>query len=184
MNVIVLLSGGIESMACVEFYLEQGYTVEGLFFDYGQPAVKAESVAANKIATHYGIQLRTIHIPKLCSNSLGEIYGRNAIFAMCALGVNGYGAYKIAIGIHAGTSYSDCSVSFVDRINRLYDLYANGTIILEAPFVEWTKDQIISYCVNLSLPLELTYSCEFSSEKPCGKCKSCLDRKVWLNEQY
>ena len=184
MNVIVLLSGGIDSMACVEFYLEQGYTVEGLFFDYGQSAVKAESEAANKIATHYGIQLGTIQIPKLCSNSLGEIYGRNAIFAMCALGVNGYGAYKIAIGIHAGTSYSDCSVNFVDRINRLYDLYANGTIILEAPFVEWTKDQIISYCVNLSLPLELTYSCESSSEKPCGKCKSCLDRKVWLNEQY
>ena len=118
-------------MACVEFYLEQVYTVEGLFFDYGQPAVKAESVAANKIATHYGIQLRTIQIPKLCSNSLGEIYGRNAIFAMCALGVNGYGTYKIAIGIHAGTSYSDCSVSFVDQMNRLYDLYANGTIILE-----------------------------------------------------
>ena len=56
MNVIVLLSGGIDSMACVEFYLKQGYSVEGLFFDYGQPALKAESVAANRIATHYGIK--------------------------------------------------------------------------------------------------------------------------------
>ena len=184
MNVIVLLSGGIDSMACVGFYLEQGYTVEGLFFGYGQPAVKAESIAANKIATYYGIQLHTIQIPQLRSNNSGEIYGRNAIFAMCALGVSGYGMYKIAIGIHAGTNYADCSVSFVDRINRLYDLYANGTVILEAPFVEWTKDQIISYCVDLALPLELTYSCEFGSEKPCGECKSCLDRKVWLNEQY
>ena len=33
MNVIVLLSGGIDSMACVEFYMEQGDAVEGLFFE-------------------------------------------------------------------------------------------------------------------------------------------------------
>lgn len=184
MNVIVLLSGGIDSMACVEFYLEQGYTVEGVFFDYGQPAVKAERVAAKRIATHYGIKLRIIQLPQLCSNDRGEIYGRNAIFAMCALGINGYGTYKIAIGIHTGTSYSDCSSGFVDRINHLYDLYVNGMVILEAPFVEWTKEQIISYCIDLALPLDLTYSCEFGNEKPCGKCKSCLDRKVWLNEQY
>lgn len=184
MNVVVLLSGGIDSMACVEFYLQQGYKVEGLFFDYGQPAIKAEKNAANRIATYYGLQLRAISIPHLHSNKFGEISGRNAVFAMFALGVNGYGTYKIAIGIHAGTSYSDCSVAFVERINSLYDLYTNGTVILEAPFVRWTKEQIISYCNDLSLPLELTFSCEFGSEKPCGECMSCLDRKVWLNEQY
>jgi len=182
MNSIVLLSGGIDSMACVKFYLTQGYDVEGLFFDYGQPALIAERIAAGKIAEYYGIPFRIAQIPHLHSDPLGEIYGRNAVLSICALGLYGYGTYKIAMGLHAGTNYSDCTIGFVDRINCIYDLYANGTVILEAPFIEWSKGQVISYCNDWSLPLDLTFSCEYSGEKPCGKCKSCLDRKVWLNE--
>ena len=184
MKVVVLLSGGIDSMACVKFYLAQGYEVEGIFFEYEQPTVNLERAAANKIAEHYGIKLRTVQIPRMQSNASGEIYGRNAVLAMTALSLYGYGTYKIAIGIHSGTQYPDCSGAFVDSVNRLYDIYANGTVVLEAPFVSWVKAQVIAYCKNLSLPLELTYSCEVGTTHPCGKCNSCLDRKVWLNEQY
>lgn len=169
-------------MACVKFYLAQGYEVEGIFFEYEQPSVNSEHAAATKIAEYYGIQLRIVQLPHLQADASGEIHGRNAIFALCALGIYGYGAYKIAIGIHSGTQYPDCSIGFVDRVNRLYDIYANGTVALEAPFAYWTKEQIIVYCKEHFLPIELTYSCEMGFIKPCGKCNSCLDRKAWLNE--
>ena len=41
-NVIVLLSGGIDSTACVNYYLSQKLKLLGLFIDYGQYVVKGE----------------------------------------------------------------------------------------------------------------------------------------------
>ena len=38
MKAFILLSGGIDSMACVNFYKALNYEVECIFCDYGQPA--------------------------------------------------------------------------------------------------------------------------------------------------
>lgn len=94
----------------------------------------------------------------------------------------GFGAYKIILGIHAGSDYTDCSPGFVANINCLLDIYANGTICLEAPFIEWDKNGIILYCKEKEVPCHLTYSCETGSVPPCGKCLSCLDRKGHFDE--
>lgn len=183
MKARILVSGGIDSMACINFYLAQGYDVEGIFFDYKQRAEQSEHYAAMKIAKYYGIKLSFLHIPGLRLYESGEIPGRNAIMAVQALGHFGYGTYKIVMGIHSGTNYPDCSAIFVEQINRLFDVYTDGTVILEAPFLNWTKQQIIEYSKKQMLPVELTYSCECGND-PCGRCNSCLDRKKWLNETY
>ena len=60
MRVVILLSGGIDSMACVNFYLQQGYDVECIFCNYGQPGAVSELIAASKIAEHYQVPLRII----------------------------------------------------------------------------------------------------------------------------
>ena len=171
-------------MACAHFYMSQGYETEALFVDYSQPALLQERSAANRIATSLGIPLRTITVPQMHVYDTGEIFGRNAVLALQALAACGRGTYKIIIGIHSGTIYRDCSDSFISCINRIFDIYANGTIVLEAPFASWTKPQIISYCMSESLPISFTYSCETGGTRPCGKCKSCLDRKEYLNESY
>ena len=53
MKAIVLLSGGLDSMACVHFYLKMGYEVSALFCDYGQPAAPQEREAAICIANYF-----------------------------------------------------------------------------------------------------------------------------------
>ena len=53
----VLLSGGIDSTACVAFYLQQGFQVRGLFVDYGQAANAHEASAVDAVAHHYAIPL-------------------------------------------------------------------------------------------------------------------------------
>ena len=171
-------------MACAHFYITQGYETEAVFVDYSQPALLQERSAAKKIASFFSIPLRTITIPQMIVNDTGEVFGRNAVFALQALAACGRGTYKIIIGIHSGTIYRDCSDYFISSINRIFDIYANWTIILEAPFSSWTKPQIISYCISESLPISFTYSCEAGGTLPCGKCKSCLDRKEYLNESY
>jgi len=55
MHAIVLLSGGIDSAACVAFYKQLGHDVSGLFIDYGQPVREQEERSAAAIAAHYKI---------------------------------------------------------------------------------------------------------------------------------
>jgi 7-cyano-7-deazaguanine synthase len=49
-NVVVLLSGGIDSFACANFYQEQGLQIQSLFVDYGQVAAEMERHSARQIA--------------------------------------------------------------------------------------------------------------------------------------
>ena len=182
MQAVILLSGGIDSMACVNFYLQQGYDISCIFCNYGQPGAIPESIAASKIAKHFCIPLRIIETTNIPVPKSGEIMGRNALLVQQALCYKGYGTYKIILGIHDGTGYADCTKQFVDHMNRVIDCYANGTIILEAPFISWFKSEIVSYCKDNSLPVHLTYSCETGDVPPCGHCLSCVDRKEFLNE--
>ena len=182
MRVIVLLSGGLDSAACVEFYKNLNYDVEGLFCKYGQPAVSAEYEAAQQVAKHFSIPLHTVEINQLTIPTSGEICGRNAMLVIMALSYFGYGIYKIALGIHDGTSYADCSISFVEAANRMIDCYANGMICVEAPFVKWQKREIVEYIRKKEIPYQITYSCEKGTYPPCGQCGSCADRRRYLNE--
>ena len=182
MKAIILLSGGIDSMACISFYLNEGDEVECIFCDYGQPGCKEEYESANRVANFFNIKLHNIKIHDLQIPKTGEIFGRNALLVISALCYYGKGNYKIIIGIHNGTTYSDCTELFVSMINRVIDCYANGTVLLEAPFINWYKSDIVEYCKSNSLPISLTYSCEAGSSPPCGTCLSCLDRKEFLNE--
>ena len=177
MKAIVLLSGGIDSMACLHFYLNEGYDVDCVFCDYGQPAIGAEFLAAKSIADYFHVNLDIINSNKINVPKSGEIYGRNAflvIQAFCHLGV---GKHKIVLGIHGGVSYPDCSMVFLDAMNRIMDCYADGVVVVEAPFIDWRKTEIIDYCKNNKLPLDLTYSCEVGCVPPCGECLSCKDRR-------
>lgn len=182
MKAFILLSGGIDSMACLNFYKNQGYDVECIFCDYGQPAAIFEKQSSQKIAEHYRIPYKNIEIKNIDVPKSGEICGRNALLIWTAFCQIGFGTYKIVLGIHSGTNYSDCSLPFVNAVNRIFDIYTGGTVILEAPFISWGKNEIIAYCRENSLPLNYTYSCETGTSPPCGKCLSCLDRKELLNE--
>lgn len=182
MKAVVLLSGGIDSMACVNFYQQQGYEVDSIFCDYGQPAAKVEYAASKKIAEYFGIPLSIIKTKNIKIPSSGEICGRNALLVFQALCYKGHGTYKIVLGIHDGTGYADCSAQFVRSINRVIDCYSNGTVFLESPLVSWNKAEIIDYCKINKLPLEYTYSCEMGQIPCCGQCLSCMDRKELLHE--
>lgn len=173
----ILLSGGIDSMACISFYLKEKYDIECLFCDYGQPAVEQEYKAAKSIADFFGVKIFFLKTNSILVPEVGEIYGRNAFLVLQSMCFFGAESYKMVIGIHSGTTYADCTEAFVDAMNRVLDCYANGTVCLEAPFIVWSKKEIVEYCLINNLPIELTYSCEKGSSPPCGSCLSCRDRK-------
>ena len=176
LRVLVLLSGGLDSTSCIHFFRERGDTVEALFIDHGQPAASKEKDAVSRVATHYHIplhawQLRGPH------PDVGAIPGRNAVFVFAALGV-APSPNIISLGIHAGTTYADCSPTFVDKTQEVLDLYSDGATRLLCPFLRWSKLDIWQYAHEKNVPINATYSCEAGTDPPCGACLSCLDRSA------
>jgi len=104
-----------------------------------------------------------------------DLPGRNGLLIHTVTAALSPGSGVIALGIHAGTPYPDCSDRFVIAMQALLDVYSSGTLRLDAPFVLWQKRDVWSYARELGVPLELTYSCELGLEQPCGRCESCED---------
>lgn len=174
-STLVLLSGGIDSAACLDFYIRKGLCVSALFVNYGQAAADKEAPAAKTIAEHFGVSLRRVNCSNLQPKSSGTILGRNAFLAFLGLMEFKELAGLITMGIHAGTSYWDCSPSFICQIQSLYDAYTGGRVQFAAPFLNWSKAEIWQYSQAQGVPTHLTYSCELGLTQPCGQCQSCHD---------
>ncbi len=174
---VVLLSGGVDSMLCAHLLRAQGFRIRGLFVDFGQAARNSERTAANAIARHLEIDLSVIEIRGGPDVGAGEISARNAFLISAACFCAGSRSCIVSIGVHAGTSYYDCSPAFINRIAQLAEEQSEGRVTVVAPLLTWSKTKIYEAFSAADLPLSLTYSCE-SGDAPCGVCLSCKDRQA------
>jgi 7-cyano-7-deazaguanine synthase len=157
LKVMVLLSGGVDSTACVGYYIRNNYQVYALFIDYGQHNSKKESDAATAVAEYYNIPLSRIVINPI-NVSEGYIPGRNAVLLSLALMNCPFTQGIVSLGIHSGTSYPDCSPEFESLMQRIYLLYEEGRIRIDAPFLKWEKSEIVDFAQTIKVPLHLTFS--------------------------
>ena len=173
---LLLLSGGIDSAACLNYYWSLNIDVKPIFVNYGQAAAKEEIRSAKAISNFFGFNLEDYSCDIKATFYQGEIKGRNAFLILIALLTHPEYAGIISLGIHSGTTYYDCSPSFVKDMNKLLGQYTSGQVKLDTPWLNWNKKMIIDYCRSSKIPVNLTYSCENGTVPPCGKCNSCLDR--------
>lgn len=180
-QVLVLLSGGIDSSTCVAFYQRQHMSVEALLVDYGQPGALHERTAARAIGDHYSIKLHEAVVRGVAVSSAGYIPGRNVLLVSVAMASVAPTSGLIALGIHAGAHYADCSPGFIGACQSLADVYYSGAVRMASPFVDWSKADIVTLAKEIHVPLDLTYSCEAGGATACGSCLSCLDRARLLS---
>ncbi|XHH09568.1 MAG: 7-cyano-7-deazaguanine synthase [Candidatus Bathyarchaeia archaeon] len=171
--IAVLASGGIDSTALIDFYLRKGLGVKGIHFQYGQENAKSELEAFEKIKSFYGIEGQVIKFDFQLNKKQYEVIGRNALFVFITSFSTS--AKRIAIGIQEGCCYYDCSRSFLRDSQKILDGYFSGSVQVEAPFIDLNKQEILSYCKDYKVPIELTYSCQKQNEKPCGGCPTCIE---------
>ena len=106
---------------------------------------------------------------------------RNGLFLSAAASMAlSLGCGAIYYGAHhddwAGNAYPDCSLEFVDAMNRAIVEGTGGELHLCAPFVEMSKADIVARGIELGVPYELTWSCYEGGDYPCGACGTCIDR--------
>jgi 7-cyano-7-deazaguanine synthase len=152
-------------------------TVRALFVDYGHRAAEREAAAVTEIANCLGVDITRVGVSGL-SIPRGEITGRNALLLTVGLMTMGTTMGVVAIGVHAGTDYADCSPSFIRQMQLVFDTYTGGRVRIGAPFMDWLKGDIFRYSLEAGLPTSLTYSCEEGGMRPCGVCRSCHDAEA------
>lgn len=77
----------------------------------------------------------------------------------------------------AGNAYPDCSSVFHNAMNEAIYEGSGKQLRIEAPFVNWTKAQVVKKGLELKVPYHLTWSCYEGGEEPCGVCGTCIDRQ-------
>ncbi len=156
-KVLLLFSGGIDSTACIHYYTSRGFYLMALFIDYGQPDFEEEWRAATAVCDHYKIRLRKITLggKKVASR---YVRARNAALLTIALMNFEDDAGIVAIGIHSGTPYVDCSPDFIATMSGVFSLYEGGRVRIDTPFLAWSKQEILMYARDNGVPLHLTHT--------------------------
>lgn len=202
MKVVVLCSGGMDSVAAL-YWARAHQTVSAvLSFDYGSKHNPRELPLAAEHARRLGVPHRVIRldfIGQLFASDLlrsgGEIpeghYAddnmrrtvvpfRNGIMLAAAAGfAESAGAEGLVIAAHTGdhTIYPDCREEFMRAMGDAMKTGTYAGIELLRPFITLTKGQIAAEGAKLGVDFSRTWSCYKGGAVHCGKCGTCVERR-------
>ncbi len=199
MQTIVLLSGGIDSAVALYWARSRGWEINSLEFEYHERpnqerkacrALCARADIQNQIVVPLPFIREAADIPQserlnplLQNTPPGYIPLRNLIFYSLA----GYHAEilgaRYIIGGHNRSDYAnfpDAGKGFWDQLNQILKTaiwsYAEIQTEICLPLIGMWKDEVVGLGAELQVPLELTWSCYFDGDRPCGSCPSCVER--------
>lgn len=108
---------------------------------------------------------------------------RNGIMLAVACGLaESNGLRFVMIANHGGDHaiYPDCRAPFIDAMSQAMRHGTYDGITIFAPYTNISKADIARRGKELGVDYALTYSCYKGSEKHCGKCGTCVERKEAL----
>ncbi len=197
----VLLSGGLDSTTLAAWVMEQhpGEPATAYTFLYGQKhAVELE--AARRVAGHFGLEHYLVELPPIRGSALTDadtslpegrdlatvsgvapsyVPARNLLFlAEMASLQDAQGPAVLWLGVHHDdhTGYPDCRPEFVAAADQAVRLGTQYGLRVQAPFVQWSKADIIRWGLEHRVPYELTHSCYQGRSPACGVCDTCQAR--------
>lgn len=206
MKAILLFSGGLDSTTLLYWLLGNDTEVECISFDYGQRHLK-ENYFAARTARRLGVPHRILPLGGVgdllrsgsvlldrskpvpeghyAATSMVQtiVPYRNMIMLSIALGMaEVQKATAVFFAAHTGdhSIYPDCREEFVQAMNQVARLYSwdrGVPILINAPFMEKTKVEIVKLGQKLGVPWEDTWSCYRGESLHCGKCGTCHERK-------
>jgi 7-cyano-7-deazaguanine synthase len=201
MKTVVILSGGMDSTTLLYEEMDQGNEVAALSVNYGQRHVRelecAEYISGLLLVPWELVDLtsithllrgssqtdKSVPVPKghYAEESMKATIIPNRNMMMLSVAVAwalAQGADKVAYAAHAGDHaiYPDCRPDFVAALNKAIALADWRHVTLEAPFINWTKQEILKRGVALGVPYEETWTCYEGNAIACGQCGTCVER--------
>lgn len=189
-KILVLLSGGLDSVVLANKLARDGYEVCGILFNYGQEFYNKEVDCAVKCVNDlrdkgYEASLYIQGLSMLEANKDGYNPSRNLIFLSYAVRyAEREGISIISAGFISAEEYdmefSDANEQFVFNYFNL--IYAMHKMTFSAPLIKFNKGQVYQLAKELGIKLENTWSCNYpvwwddDTLVPCGKCSDCLQR--------
>lgn len=183
-DVVVLLSGGVDSLVCAERARRSGRLLGLVFVDYGHPAQALEGWRAFAYHGATGVPLRTIHAFGL---QLGEMIGgdeasarvvpgRNLI--LIALAVNAaaaMGGREVWIGSNGDDcrDYPDCRPAFTASASAAAKSSCGVRVV--APLASASKMEIVCEAQEYGLSQRSVVDCYAPVlGARCGACACCI----------
>lgn len=202
MRVVVLLSGGMDSVTAL-YHAATHYRVVGaLSFHYGSKHNDRELPFARYHCRKLGVPHQIIRlgfVGKLFKSDLLKSGGavpdghyeqanmkqtvvpfRNGIMLSIAAGfAESVGAQGLVIAAHAGDHaiYPDCRADFMRSMGDAIRLGTYAKIKVIRPFISMTKSQIAKRGGKLGVEFKKTWSCYKGGTIHCGKCGTCVERR-------
>lgn len=205
-SVVVIASGGLDSTVLAHHVAATGCGMRLVSFDYGQRHVVeleyAATLASRLGCSHHVVELRSlgrmlqgsaltderVDVPDghytATSMRATVVPNRNAVFVQVAVALAvAHGCSAVAIGVHAGDHaiYPDCRPAFIEAAEQLARVANEGFIDPEfsvlAPFLTWTKTEIVRRGVELGVAFDDTWSCYRGGPDHCGTCGTCVERR-------
>ncbi len=202
-DVIALVSGGLDSTTLLYQLRAEGHSLRALSVDYGQRHGR-ELTFARELGAEFGIDWRPLDLTRLVQffgqNSLTDsthavpagayspdtmaqtlVPNRNMVLLSVAIAwAIDSASQAVAFGAHGGTytPYPDCRPAFATAMDAAARVCHTAPIEVWAPFVNWSKADIVTRGAELGVPFERTWSCYRGGETHCGKCGTCADRRA------
>jgi len=201
-KVVVLLSGGMDSVTAFHAALREHEVVAGLSFDYGAKHHARELPMAVWHCAQAGIPHRVAPLGFVAEEFSSDLLSsggaipdghyeeasmkstvvpfRNGIMLSIAAGfAESRGAEGVVIAAHSGDHaiYPDCREDFLEPMARAIRAGTYAGIELLRPFVAMDKAAIARRGAELGVDFSRTWSCYKGGEVHCGTCGTCVERR-------
>ena len=202
MNVVVLVSGGMDSVVALYHAEREHDVIAGLSFDYGSKHNHQEIPFAKYHCHQLGLPHQSIHLGfinqhfKSALLQSGEaipdghyeepnmqqtvVPFRNGIMLAIAAGyAESREAEGLLIAAHSGDHaiYPDCRESFMQSMGNAIHLGTYARLALLRPFIHLRKEAIAARGHELGVDFLHTWSCYKGARLHCGTCGTCVERQ-------
>ena len=202
MKVIVLCSGGMDSVTALHWAARAHEVVCAVSFDYGSKHNARELPFAAEHAAALGVPHTTIPLDFIGRHFTSSLLKgappvpeghyedrmmrqtvvpfRNGIMLAAAGGLaESAGAGGLVIAAHSGDHaiYPDCREPFMAAMAEALRTGTYAGIELLRPFIGMNKAAIATEGARLGVDFARTWSCYVGGEIHCGRCGTCVERR-------
>ena len=204
MDSVVIVSGGMDSVTLLHYLIKQEKRdLAVMTFQYGQKHSKEIECARAQVAdfgikAHMLVDLRAtqaifgtsalvntdITIPDMKevegdNQPATYVPNRNMLFLAYAVAyAESLKVDRVFYGAQAHDLYGywDTTPEFLERLNSVYALNRKDPVRIEAPFVRYSKADVLRAGLALGVDYAQTWSCYAGQEVACGRCPTCAER--------